>query len=82
MKIFTENLLGQEKFRTITSSIYRATHGILFVYDITSKESFESVKHWYKEIERYAAESLIKMLVGTKLDLVNNRCVIPIPVRH
>jgi Ras-related protein Rab-1A len=64
---------GQEKFRTITSSFYRATHGIVFVYDISNKDSFESVKQWYREIDHYASDSLVKILVGAKKDLDSKR---------
>ena len=37
---------GQERFRTITSTYYRGTHGVIVVYDVTSGESFVNVKRY------------------------------------
>ncbi|PPD67412.1 hypothetical protein GOBAR_DD35715 [Gossypium barbadense] len=66
---------GQERFRTITSSYYRGAHGIIIVYDVTEMESFNSVKQWLNEIDRYANDSVCKLLVGNKCDLVENKVV-------
>nr|CAH7741066.1 unnamed protein product [Callosobruchus chinensis] len=43
---------GQERFRTITSTYYRGTHGVIVVYDVTNGESFANVKRWLHEIEQ------------------------------
>eukprot|EP00362_Geleiidae_sp_MMETSP1317_P000523 CAMPEP_0201281586 /NCGR_PEP_ID=MMETSP1317-20130820/3419_1 /ASSEMBLY_ACC=CAM_ASM_000770 /TAXON_ID=187299 /ORGANISM="Undescribed Undescribed, Strain Undescribed" /LENGTH=175 /DNA_ID=CAMNT_0047591835 /DNA_START=1 /DNA_END=528 /DNA_ORIENTATION=+ len=66
---------GQERFRTITSSYYRGAHGIMVVYDITDRESFEAVKQWMQEIDRYATESVNRMLIANKCDRPTDRKV-------
>lgn len=66
---------GQERFRTLTSGFYRGGHGILMVYDMTSRESFDNLKYWMKEIIQYSTNDPIAIVVGNKLDRKDERTV-------
>lgn len=66
---------GQERFRTITSSYYRGAHGIIIVYDVTDQESFNNVKTWLQEIDRFGTAGVLKLLVGNKNDLTDKKVV-------
>jgi len=66
---------GQERFRTITSAYYRGAHGIIMVYDVTNQDSFDHVEEWLNEVNRHASESTMKLLVGNKADLTEEKKV-------
>lgn len=61
---------GQERFRTITTAYYRGAHGILIVYDVTNRVSFDNVSRWQKEIltNTPSGKSPIQLLIGNKTD--------------
>ena len=63
---------GQERFRSITKSFFRNTNGIIFVYDVTCRKSFHSVKDWIKDSELHDS-GFEKILVGNKIDLKDQR---------
>ncbi|KAK0418433.1 hypothetical protein QR680_013553 [Steinernema hermaphroditum] len=65
---------GQERFRTITSTYYRGTHGVIVVYEVTSGDSFSNVKRWLHEIDTNC-DSVQKVLVGNKADDPDRRVV-------
>ncbi|EKX36911.1 hypothetical protein GUITHDRAFT_97443 [Guillardia theta CCMP2712] len=65
---------GQERFRTITSAYYRGADGIVVVYDITNKESFDHVDMWMKEIHKFTDDNHVRVLVvGNKCDMEEKR---------
>ncbi|XP_059478737.1 ras-related protein Rab-35-like [Neocloeon triangulifer] len=66
---------GQERFRTITSTYYRGTHGVIVVYDVTNGESFANVKRWLHEIEQNC-EVVNRILVGNKNDSPDKKVVL------
>jgi len=59
---------GQERFRTISSGYYRGAHGIIIVFDVTNKQSFENISNWMQDIDKYSL-NIAKVLVGNKADL-------------
>ena len=64
---------GQERFKTITTSYYKGAHAILIVFDITDRDSFDHIRNWMADIDKFAKEGVLRILVGNKCDLVNNR---------
>ena len=68
---------GQERFRTLTESYYRNSQGVILVYDVTNRESFEKIRSWASQIDKYGDLSLCKLLVGNKIDKANERTVTP-----
>lgn len=63
---------GQGRFCTIIRSYSRGAQGILLVYDITNKWSFDGIDRWIKEIEEHAP-GVPKILVGNRLHLAYKR---------
>ena len=63
---------GQERFKAITKSFFKAADGIVFVYDVTNKPSFENIKNWIKDAESKANDFKI-IIVGNKIDLNDSR---------
>ncbi|KAM9994607.1 hypothetical protein ACTFIZ_007750 [Dictyostelium cf. discoideum] len=69
---------GQERFRVHNKPQYRGCNGIMVVYDVTDQNSFENVSKWIQEIDRYANNNVIKMLIGNKNDLISQKVVDPL----
>ncbi|KAJ2612069.1 Ras- protein Rab-18 [Coemansia sp. RSA 1365] len=60
---------GQERFRTLTSSYYRGAQGVILVYDVSSRETFENLENWIEEVNTYCpSDDVVKMIVGNKID--------------
>jgi len=66
---------GQERFKNITASYYRGGNGVLVVYDITDRDSFNNLNSWLIEIEKNANKNVFKLLIGNKNDLEDERKV-------
>ena len=64
---------GQERFRTVISSYFRGSHGLFLIYDITNRDSFKNLENWLSEIEEHASKNVLKILIGNKCDLENDR---------
>ena len=64
---------GQERFRTVVSTYFRGAHGILLLYDVTNKDSFKNLENWLIEIEKNSNQKVLKILIGNKCDLTEDR---------
>ena len=76
VKVLIWDTAGQEKFQNIAKNYYKGANGVLLVYDITNKKSFERVDFWLKELkENNRVEDLFICLVGNKIDLEDKRII-------
>ena len=62
---------GQELYKSITKNFYRNSDGVIIVYDVTDRESFEKVQDWVQTISEYTdtEKKIQKVLVANKVDL-------------
>uniref|UniRef100_A0A3B4AU64 Ras-related protein Rab-30 n=1 Tax=Periophthalmus magnuspinnatus TaxID=409849 RepID=A0A3B4AU64_9GOBI len=58
---------GQERFRSITQSYYRSANALILTYDITCEDSFRCLPEWLREIEQYANNQVVTILVGENI---------------
>eukprot|EP00286_Rhodomonas_abbreviata_P003053 CAMPEP_0181345538 /NCGR_PEP_ID=MMETSP1101-20121128/32803_1 /TAXON_ID=46948 /ORGANISM="Rhodomonas abbreviata, Strain Caron Lab Isolate" /LENGTH=213 /DNA_ID=CAMNT_0023457501 /DNA_START=22 /DNA_END=663 /DNA_ORIENTATION=+ len=66
---------GQERFRAVTMNFCRGAQGIMLVYDVTNEKSFQSVRHWMRQIEISASPGINLMLVGNKCDQLEKKVI-------
>ena len=66
---------GQERYKSITNAYYKGAKGALLVYDITRRETFDSVDRWIPDLRTNGDEQVTILLVGNKCDLEENRKV-------
>ena len=66
---------GDEKFRAITRQYYKDAQGVLLVYDVTNRNSFNDIAIWERDIKDNAPADTVIFLVGNKSDLTKERVV-------
>jgi len=64
---------GQERFRSVTRSYYRGAAGALLVYDITSRETYNTLATWLTDARTLASPNICIILLGNKKDLDADR---------
>ena len=67
---------GQDRFRAITKNYYKGANGIILIYDVTNKQSYENVKNWLTQIKEEATPNVIIYLAGNKIDVEEDQRVI------
>ncbi|XP_040295194.1 EF-hand calcium-binding domain-containing protein 4B isoform X2 [Bufo bufo] len=64
---------GQERYRSITKQFFRKADGVIVMYDITSKDSFNAVRQWLTSVEEGAGENIPILMLGNKIDIERER---------
>ena len=59
---------GQERFRTIAKSYYKGAHGIILMYDVSNKKSFDNIRKWINQINEQASKQICVILIANKID--------------
>ncbi len=64
---------GQERMRAMASAYYREANGVILVFDITNRLSFDRIPFWIKEIRENGDNRLKIVVIGNKSDLNDRR---------
>ena len=66
---------GQDRFRAITKNYYKSANGIILIYDVTNRQTFDNVKGWISQIREEANQNVLIYIVGNKIDMKEERKV-------
>ena len=66
---------GQERYKSISVNLIKKANGILLIYDITNKDSFNSIGKWMESIDEVSSANTKVILVGNKIDMEGERQV-------
>jgi small GTP-binding protein len=70
------DLAGQDHFKWVRRAFYKGAKGIIYVFDLTRKETFDHIKNWKEEVENTSG-FISNVLVGNKCDLNDNKIISP-----
>ena len=73
-KMMLFDTAGQERFRSLAENYIKKANGVLLVYDISERESFQNIENWVDSI-RENSDELPTILIGNKSDLIEERKV-------
>jgi len=65
---------GQERYKSLTYAFSRNANGIILVFDVSKKETFENLKFWIASVNSNLGErnELKKIIIGNKIDQERN----------
>ena len=66
---------GQEKFNSLSYKFYRGANGVLLVYDITRRHTFEDISLWLDNTRKHCNQDIQATLIGNKCDMNDRRQV-------
>ncbi|KAK8890724.1 hypothetical protein M9Y10_035509 [Tritrichomonas musculus] len=75
VKMMIWDTAGQERFYTIAKAYFRSALGVILVFDITDRKSFDQLPRWLRDARTEADPHCSVILVGNKSDLSSSRVV-------
>lgn len=72
-KLIFYDTAGQEKYRSLAPNLIKKAHGIIIIYDITNKASFDSIPEMMRIVNEEKGNDFPMILVGNKIDLQQAR---------
>jgi len=76
IKLQIWDLAGQPHFKGVRPLFYRGSTGVIYVFSVTDRTSFQNIPNWVEEVRRIVGP-LPSILVGNKTDLADQRVVTP-----
>ncbi len=68
IKLILWDTAGQERFRSVALKAIKAVQGIVLVFDVTKKSSFDNIGSWIEDIKENLQNPCL-ILFGNKIDL-------------
>ena len=72
-KLMFYDTAGEERYKSIPKNHIKNMQGIILMYDITDKSSFDSIIDWISDVKEIKGENFPMILVGNKIDLNESR---------
>jgi small GTP-binding protein len=73
IKLQIWDLGGQKFFASVRRNFYNEAKGIIYTFDLTRKSSLTDLTEWRNEIKKGLKEEFSSVLIGNKLDLINEK---------
>ena len=73
IKVQLWDTAGQERFKSLAMTYYRKAYGILLLFDVTKKSSFNACKNYLEDVRNNSDKKCVIYLVGNKIDLADER---------
>jgi small GTP-binding protein len=66
---------GQERYHSLSANFIKKADGIILMYDITNRNSYDTISRWWDNILEHKERDFPVVLVGNKCDLEDERKV-------
>ena len=73
VKLQISDTAGQERFRAIAKAYFRSAIGVILVFDLTDRKSFDDLNQWLSDVHAHCDPNAVVTLIGNKSDLEQSR---------